>query len=154
MQKLIDNICSRHLAPPKLKNIAKIAKSCPENISSVSKFKFLSFVTIWVWSKLDFSVLSPFEFLSFVTIYVFEFCHQLSFWVLSQFEISSFVTIFFLQSKFLIFFTIWVSGFVTIWFFSKFDFFFSFGKIHYSHNCHNCHNCLNCHYCYYCRIGR
>ena len=24
---------------------------------------------------------------------------------------------------------------------------------HYCHYCHNCHNCQNCHYCHYCRQG-
>ena len=72
-------------------NIARIAKSCPENISlvvEVSPLLLLEFC-----HNLSFWVSSQFEFLSFVTIWVFDFCHHLSFLVLSQFKVLSFVTI-------------------------------------------------------------
>ena len=55
------------------KNIARIAKRCPENISSVVKF----------CHNLSFWVLSQFEV---------EFFHNLSFWVLSQFEFCHIVS--------------------------------------------------------------
>ena len=72
-----------HLSHVAKKNIARTAKSCPKNISSV------------------FVVSSCFYF-KMSLLLLFEFCHNLSFWVLSQFdfffilsqfEFSGFVTI-------------------------------------------------------------
>ena len=86
--------------PLRKQNIAKTAKSCPDNISSVVEVSnyflknvtittvttanvttvTITTVTIWVLSQLNFWGLSQFEFLSLVTIYVFKFCHNLIFW--------------------------------------------------------------------------
>ena len=90
----------------------KIAKSCPEHITLMSRFQVVELfllkvvtqtttvtittITIWFFEfchNLIFLVLSQFELLNFVTIWVFEFCCNLSLWVLSQFEFWSFVKI-------------------------------------------------------------
>ena len=101
------------------KNIARIVKRCPKNISSVVtvsnvltkrhfecfsfSFHNLTFVII--------QVLSQFECLIFVKINVFEFCHNLIFVIFRYFVLSQF--------EFFIYATIWVFfSFVTIWFFS------------------------------------
>ena len=107
------------------------------------RFEFLSFVTIWVWSRFD---LFSCHNLSLVTTWVFEFCHivsflkifsqleflsfyhNLSFWVSSQLEFSSFITIRvfkFHHNEFFSFITIWVFEFhpdLSCWVSSQFEF--------------------------------
>ena len=94
-------------------------------VFELSYFKFLSFVTFWVflvlsnfyllschilsfwiWSQFEFSYLKVF---SFVTFWVFDFLSLVTFSVLSHFESFSFVTF-------------WVFEFYHIWVLSDFKF--------------------------------
>ena len=109
-----------------LKNIARIAKSCPESWSAVKMLRcsfllkdviintfvttviFIT-ITIWVFK------LSQFYFVYFCTIWVFEFGHNLIFQVLSQFFFKFYHSLSFWVCHNLGFFS-----FVTVWFFFSF----------------------------------
>ena len=86
----------------KPKNIARIAKRCPENTSSVikvSKCSYCKTVQVFFFINRDFLYFHFCHNLGFVKTWLlsqFEFCHNLSFattWVLSQFKFLSFVAI-------------------------------------------------------------
>ena len=117
LQTNLSTKCRYILSVRALLNIARIAKSCPQEhligFQGVKLFllKDVTITTIWF--------LFTFKLLIFITIWVFGFCHNLSFWVLSQFEFLSFVTICGFQfCHNLSFFS-----FVTVWVLSQFEFF-------------------------------
>ena len=119
----------------------KIAKSCPEHISSVVEVwscffynYYRHYCHYYYYHNLSFWVLSQFDFLRFVTVWVFEFCHSLivfvpswfflkvfhslSFWVLSPIEFCHILTFWvWSQFEFWVLYQFEFLSFVIIWVF-------------------------------------
>ena len=97
------------------KNIARIAKHCPENISSVVKVSKCSYKNTLL--KFFFFLKMRFVIIYVLSIFEFEFCHTLRIWVLSQFKFLVLSQLEFRDN--LIFVNL---SFVTVWVWLQFQF--------------------------------